>query len=337
MTSPALATLGILANPASGKDIRRLVAHASVFDNAEKVNMMVRLVLGAQAAGVERFLFMPDSHGLAQRAQAALSEVELTVLDLPIDDSAEDTCRAAQAMAELDAGCLVVLGGDGTCRAASKGSGAMPLLPVSTGTNNVFPILLESTLAGLAAGLAAGGVVDPANCTYRAKCIEVLRDGQPVDLALIDAVVVDGLWVGSRAVWQIETIREIVQTRATPAALGLSALGGVLGLAPIGPCDDGGLRLVLGEGPGARPVRAPIAPGLVSQGWVRRVEPLALETVVPVPPGPCLIALDGEREIEVLPRHTWALRLARRGPVVLDPTRALAEAARAGWFVGDTG
>ncbi|MDI9377286.1 MAG: ATP-NAD kinase, partial [Synergistota bacterium] len=31
--------VGIIANPASGKDIRRLVAHGSVFDNIEKVNI----------------------------------------------------------------------------------------------------------------------------------------------------------------------------------------------------------------------------------------------------------------------------------------------------------
>src|SRR5690349_24031837 len=29
-------TIGLIANPASGKDIRRLVAHGSVFDNEEK-------------------------------------------------------------------------------------------------------------------------------------------------------------------------------------------------------------------------------------------------------------------------------------------------------------
>jgi predicted polyphosphate/ATP-dependent NAD kinase len=32
--------VGIIANPASGKDIRRLVAYGSVFDNNEKVNIV---------------------------------------------------------------------------------------------------------------------------------------------------------------------------------------------------------------------------------------------------------------------------------------------------------
>ena len=48
-----MTTVGIIANPASGKDIRRLIAHGSVFDNQEKVNIVRRVMLGLQAAGVE--------------------------------------------------------------------------------------------------------------------------------------------------------------------------------------------------------------------------------------------------------------------------------------------
>jgi len=38
-----VSAIGIIANPASGKDIRRLVAHASVFDNREKAHIVRRL------------------------------------------------------------------------------------------------------------------------------------------------------------------------------------------------------------------------------------------------------------------------------------------------------
>jgi len=53
-------TVGIIANPASGKDIRRLTAHGSVFDNNEKVNIVRRVLLGLEAAGVSEALYMPD-------------------------------------------------------------------------------------------------------------------------------------------------------------------------------------------------------------------------------------------------------------------------------------
>jgi len=63
-----LTLVGIIANPASGKDIRRLVAHGSVFDNIEKVNIVRRILLGLEAAGVDKVLYMPDYFGIVPRA-----------------------------------------------------------------------------------------------------------------------------------------------------------------------------------------------------------------------------------------------------------------------------
>ena len=39
-----MASIGIIANPASGKDIRRLVSYATTIDNQEKVNIVKRIV-----------------------------------------------------------------------------------------------------------------------------------------------------------------------------------------------------------------------------------------------------------------------------------------------------
>ena len=54
-------TIGIIANPASGKDIRRLVSYATTIDNREKVNIVKRITLAAQSMGIDRIQFMPDS------------------------------------------------------------------------------------------------------------------------------------------------------------------------------------------------------------------------------------------------------------------------------------
>ena len=43
--------VGVIANPASGRDIRRLVAGASVFGNADKAGMVFRLLSGLGATG----------------------------------------------------------------------------------------------------------------------------------------------------------------------------------------------------------------------------------------------------------------------------------------------
>ena len=81
--------IGIAANPASGKDVRRLVARASVFDNQEKCAIIRRAVVGALAAGAREFRYLPDTHGITE---AALSEfgdaLEATAVDSPETGSA---------------------------------------------------------------------------------------------------------------------------------------------------------------------------------------------------------------------------------------------------------
>jgi hypothetical protein len=59
------ATVGVIANPRSGRDIRRLVASASVFPNAEKASMVVRLTAAAGAFGVGRVLVSTDTFGVS--------------------------------------------------------------------------------------------------------------------------------------------------------------------------------------------------------------------------------------------------------------------------------
>jgi len=47
-------TVGIVANPASGRDIRRLVSQASVFPTIEKSNMVQRMLAALGALGMAR-------------------------------------------------------------------------------------------------------------------------------------------------------------------------------------------------------------------------------------------------------------------------------------------
>src|SRR5579885_2801123 len=100
------APIGLIANPAAGKDIRRLVARASVFDNAEKRRILQRVVLGALATGAGEFLYMADADALVAAAAAGLpAEALLRPVDVPRTASALDTARAAAAMRA--AGCAV--------------------------------------------------------------------------------------------------------------------------------------------------------------------------------------------------------------------------------------
>ncbi len=324
-----MTTVGIIANPASGKDIRRLVAYGTVFDNLEKVNIVRRILLGLAAAGVRKVIYMPDYYGIVPRAVEGLSSkdrppLDIVPADVPLTCTQQDSAAAAAAMRGSGAGCIVTLGGDGTNRMVAKGCGDVPLLPVSTGTNNVFPAMMEGTIAGLAAGAVACG---PA-VVRRTKKLEIAKDGTPADIALVDAVVLEGSFIGSRAIWDVEPIRQIVLTRGEPHTIGISAIGGQLD--PVGPYEERGLAIDLG--PGGKGTLAPIAPGVVVPVRYQTFRTIIPGELVPVVHTPCVIALDGEREVEVRTGETASIRLTLAGPLVVDAKAALAAASAAGAF-----
>lgn len=187
-------SIGIIANPASGKDIRRLVSHATVIDNNEKINIVERIVLGAQALGVERVYMMPDSYNMGYRVEDVLNtcnelKCDINVINMMRFDGMEDTVNAAKLMEENNVGCIVTIGGDGTNRAVAKTVKDTPLISISTGTNNVYPVMMEGTVAGMAAAAVASGRFDNELFTRRDKRIEIYKDGELFDIALIDAVI----------------------------------------------------------------------------------------------------------------------------------------------------
>ena len=325
--------VGIVANPASGKDIRRLVANASVFDNQEKRSIVRRAVLGANAAGVERFVYMPDSHGIVRSALEDLdADAEFEELESPATASALDTIRVAALMRERGVDCVLTLGGDGTNRAFALGWLDPPLVAVSTGTNNVFPRMVEGTIAGAAAGLVALGRVSIDEAARQAKVVHVQIAGEKDDIALIDAVLLDEPFVGTKAVWDARRLRTLVLARAEPAAVGISAIGGLL--QPVPESVDGGLFVEIGAGGGE--VLAPIAPGLYVPVPVRTVRPLGLGETVEIE-GPGVLAFDGERERRLPAGRRAMLTVRRDGPRVVDVPLVMKLAACRGLFRGTRG
>lgn len=321
--------IGIIANPASGKDIRRVVARGTTVSDHEKINMVRRMLAGIAALGVDAVRWMPTAAGLVERAADGLHlPFDARALSLPVSDSADDTTAAATALRERGAACIIVLGGDGTCRVAAKGAGNVPLLPVSTGTNNAFPQLVEGTLAGLAAAIVARGAAD--NAITRAPCLRVLRESDPLDLALIDVVSYEGM-TGARAVWQIDRVRQLVSTRHASGTIGLSAIAGYLGLAP----PDGESALALSLGSGGRRVIAPVAPGVIETVAVRSQRWLGDSERVRIDQTPCVLALDGEREVPIRNGMLVDIQFDCHGPRVVQVGRALELGVQAGLFDPD--
>ena len=107
-----MARIGIIANPASGKDIRRLVSYATTIDNSEKVNICKRAVLAAEALGVRDVVFMPDTFTIGYSVQYQLEDDKvlnsnIEVLDFLMDGSVKDTEYAAGLMEDMGVGCVI--------------------------------------------------------------------------------------------------------------------------------------------------------------------------------------------------------------------------------------
>ena len=202
--------------------------------------------------------------------------------------------------------------------------------------------MLEGTIAGMAAGLVTCGLVD--KVVQRAPRLDIFArhpnesnraedSGNvetPDDIALVDVAVYDERFVASRAIWDASKIKELVLTRVEPGSIGLSSIGAH---APDrGNSPEHGLYLRLGSG--GQPVLAPIAPGLLREVSLAEYRPLGPgETVTVTHQQSCVLALDGEREIELRQGMTARLQFNPNGPRVIDARKAIDIAARAGVFV----
>ena len=305
----------------------------------EKVNTVRRALIGLQSTAVERVVAMPDSGNLCRRA-ADDAGITLPLETLPMSPlyTEGDTMRAAGLMADMGVGCLITLGGDGTNRAVAAATSQIPLVAISTGTNNIFPAMVEGTLAGIAAGLVASCRLPLADTTVTSKTLQVRVNGESRDLALVDVAISRERYVGTRAIWDLATVQEVFLTRAEPAGIGLSAVGGRL--YPLSLSDVGGLRYrLVGSNPApdesempAATVLAPVAPGIVEPAIIAEWEPLQEGVPVALEPRYCTVALDGERSLTLTPEDTVEILLARDGPPVVQVQRTLRRAAQLGLF-----
>lgn len=333
-----MAIVGIIANPASGKDIRRLVTQAMVVGNRQKTGILRSILFGLDSAGIEDVRIMPDTFGIGQQAihdlQVQWEHVTIgaSILDMPVTDSQIDTTTAACMLVEAGAGCMIVLGGDGTTRAVARVCGETPVLPLSTGTNNVMPQFIDGTIAGMAAGLIAQQEASVwKELCYRSKRIDIYINGQVVDMALVDVGAVAGNFTGSRAIWETSTLRQIAVARASPSSIGLSSIVGLI--QPVSIHDEFGIVTKIGQGGLGWKITAPIGPGLVSTIPIEEVRMLAPAQSHPiVVERPLVLTLDGERVIRLREGEDAAVVLQTQGPWIVQVERVMEWAAQVRWF-----
>ena len=281
--------------------------------------MVRRCLIGLRTMSDAPIRYLADANRLVESALAELG-FDGQAVGGEINGNATDTTNAAVAM--RGAGAVVTLGGDGTNRAFAKGWLDAPLIPLSTGTNNAFPVMREATTAGAAAGLLVSRRIPLEAVAERAKVIHVDIEGEPPDLALIDAVLTHDRFVGARALDDPDKLIAAMLTRADPAGVGMTSVGGFAH--PLSEREDRALILTF-DGASPRRVVAALAPGRfesIGLGHARTAllgEPVQLT-------GPGVLAFDGERERVLGPGQTATFRTLRDGPWVVDVRKVLARA-----------
>jgi predicted polyphosphate/ATP-dependent NAD kinase len=297
-----------------------------------------RLLAGLGAAGVDRVLMLPAADGLSttlrrqlhtrhtvRAFESAAPFPALEDLDVALDGTARDSEVAVARMLDAGVRAIVVLGGDGTHRVVAKACGDVPLCALSTGTNNAFPEMRETTVAGIATGLVATGRAGP-EALRREAALAVAVEGAEADLALVDVAVSRERFIGARALWRPADVSELFVTFANPSAVGLSAIAGALH--PLERGDGRGLRVRLAPdaSQAERVVRVALAPGLVLGVPVADHRLLTLGEEAHVDAGEGTVALDGEREIERRRREPVTVRLVE-GPLTIDVDAVMRQAA----------
>ena len=316
----------------SGRDVRRVAARASLSGHHEKQQQVTRLVLGALEYGVDEIYLANEPFRINVRAVENLPQRrQIRILDFQLSHSDQDTKHMLNLM--WDAGCrvFIILGGDGTNRIVAKTRPEAIILPLSTGTNNVFPQHAEASIAGAAAALIASNKLKYQDHCYRCKRIHIAIDQIPRDIALIDAVLLQGDILGSLLPFSPDHLNHIFLARAEPAAVGTSPIGGYL--MPCSARDDFGVMLHCGdfsaESPGAVGVRVPISPGLYTDVAVASTTRMVLGKVYECTT-PGILAFDGDRSIVVEQNQRVEVVIRRDGPWIIEPASLLDAAARQG-------
>jgi hypothetical protein len=302
--------VGLIANPTSSKDIRRLTMLARVIDVEEKANLVARLLVGLGSEPAIEVLGIRDRAGLLERAVGLAGSAASPVDFIPIDieGSEDDTRRAASYLAANGAAALITVGGDGTVRAAAEGWPQAPLVPVAAGTNNAFALTEEPSVVGLATALA----VISGNGSFKPTTALQVSTTEGSALAVIDAVAVRTHWAGAGAIWEPTELVEGLVTTARRTAVGIASVSAAFG--PLAPGHVRHLRFG-----GDERVRSVFGPGLILDVPVRSHLDLPIGGEVELSGDAGMVALDGERRLLADDARVRAID----GPRVLDLEEAL--------------
>ncbi len=320
--------IGLILNPMAGRDIRRLVAFASLQSTPEKLLVVRRILAGISVYRNHVDILMPgDYEGLSSLiSDEAKHQFGLRVAiigELASPSSADTTRWWADQLQDAGADLIIAIGGDGTQRNIAQANPMVPILPIAGGTNNVACWNGDQTAAGYAAGLYVTNMERYQHTLRRAKIIHVAT-GDKDDLALIDVAMVRQNFTGALAVWNPEDVVALALTVADPTRPGLSNVGGYV--EPLTPEGDAIAWIDLGDSQsGSGPYYGVLAPGLMTPFYIAGHRKIALnqEVVLPTLASGGSLALDGERTIVLRPGQHAMIQARRDGPQYILPDQIL--------------
>ena len=326
--------VGIIANPFSGRDIRRFTSFAFSVTNPEKENMVTRMILSMQAFGVDNIYLMPDTYRLnsnimhkVKSTHGAKDNIHIIDTYHPIDQPS-DTIQAIEEMARRGIKALIVMGGDGTNRLAAKTVKDIPIIAVSTGTNNVYPTFSEGTSVGTAAAFIAEYGNDIPG-VIRDKQIEIHINGKFADIATVDALICKNAFTGSKAIWKTEEIEDIIICRTRSVAIGFSSIIGCICFSNDE--DEFGWRTVVGKG--NVHIRPQFEPGKITPMTIEEPVKVVLdEPYIFTKDYNGTIALDGERTVSFRAGDEIKVVVTRNGPLRAELSKVMDEAVKKGFF-----
>jgi hypothetical protein len=153
-----------------------------------------------------------------------------------------------------------------------------------------------------------------------------------IDMALMDVVISDEIFAGSRAIWDLQHINEIIVSKCHPSSIGFSAIVGVN--KQINSNDDFGARLKINGG--GNHFLAPFAAGKIVSVEAHKLEILPLDEGLKWEADHRgIIAVDGEREVPFAKGDQLTFKITRNGPLHVNVRRSLEIAQENGFFTYD--
>ncbi len=318
--------VGIVANPQSGKDMRRIVSDALTFNNFEKLNIIKRILRTALNFTEIEFIFMPDYFGFGRYAKEEFGN-KVNVLPF-VPEGENDTEKSTEIMRQSGVCCIIVLGGDGTNRLVAKRAENVPIIPISTGTNNAFPKFYEGTTIGLAlAAVKKYGEIEE-RFLDKQKKLEILKNGKVEDIALVDITITNENFMGARAITDVRKIRELFVSYAEPGVIGISSVFAYY--MPIKRNSSLWGKCKIGEH--GFSLKAPVMPGYANIVKIENMEILTQKDRVYIESYPSVAALDGERTVYI-ENGNFSICMNPNGPYILNIQKILDEIPLKKFFV----